>query len=77
MVDRRVEQKAARRIEWARETLAGLRALREEPSRENLIAFHELHARHLRAQGQPELADRADERARRLREPRPAPRTAR
>jgi hypothetical protein len=70
-VDREVEQKTARRIGWARETLAALRALRDEPSTENLIAFHELHAQHLRAQGQPGPAGRAEERARRLREDSP------
>jgi hypothetical protein len=58
---------------WARETLAALSAIRGEPSSKNLIAFHELHARHLRAQGQPERADRADERAQRLRKSRPSP----
>jgi hypothetical protein len=38
--------------------------LREEPSRENVAALHELHARHLREVGEHERADRADERAR-------------
>jgi hypothetical protein len=73
MVDREVEQTTARRTEWASETLAALSALREDPSSENLIAFHELHARHLREQGRPERADRADERAQRLRKGRPSP----
>jgi hypothetical protein len=68
LVDHEVEQTTARRIERASETLAALSALRAEPSSENVIAFHELHARHLRAQGESERADRADERARRLRE---------
>jgi hypothetical protein len=67
-VDRQFEHTALRRIEWARETLAALRTLQDEPSTENFIAFHELHARHLRAQGEPERAERAAERARRLRE---------
>jgi hypothetical protein len=52
------------RIARARETLAALLVLDRDPSLENIAAFHELHARHLREDGEFELADRADQRAR-------------
>jgi hypothetical protein len=56
------------RVARARETLAALRVLEENPSRENIAAFHELHAQHLREDGEFELAVRADARARAVRQ---------
>ena len=52
------------RIRQARETLAAIdRISGQPPSVENVIALHELHARHLRELGDEEGAARADERA--------------
>jgi len=52
------------RIRQARETLAAIdRIYGQPPSAENVIAFHELHARHLRELGDEQGAARADERA--------------
>jgi hypothetical protein len=56
------------RIARARETLAALLLLDRNPTRENIAAFHELHARHLREDGEFELAARADDRARAVRQ---------
>lgn len=55
------------RIRRARETLAILDQLLREPNAQNVAALHELHARHLREQGDDEGAARADERAARAR----------
>jgi hypothetical protein len=63
MADPEVEKRTTARIERARETLAMLRVLSQEPSHGNIAALHELHARHLRELGDYERADRADDRA--------------
>jgi hypothetical protein len=56
------------RIKHARETLAAIdRIYGEPPSAENVIALHELHARHLRELGDEQGAARAEERAERTR----------
>ena len=68
MADRDVEERIEARLERARQTLAMMELLREQPSHENIAAFHELHARHLRELGEDERADRADGRARAVRD---------
>jgi hypothetical protein len=52
-----------RRIRHAKQTAAVLDRLLREPTLDNVVAFHELHARHLRASGDEDGAARADERA--------------
>jgi len=64
LIDRELEEQAARRIVMASETLFALRRLREHRSSETLAEFHELHARHMRQRGNLLAADRADGRAR-------------
>jgi hypothetical protein len=64
MADRDVEERIEARLRRARETLAMMQALTQEPSHKNIAAFHELHARHLRELGEYARADRVDERAR-------------
>ena len=61
--ERGLELTAGARIRRARETLAILDLLVREPTAENVVALHELHARHLREQGDDDGAGRADERA--------------
>ena len=56
-----------RQIRHARETAALLERLRSDPTPQDVIAFHELHARHLRELGDEDAAARADERADRAR----------
>jgi hypothetical protein len=54
-----------RRIERAKETQAALARVNADPSRENIAALHRLHADHLREDGDPEGAARAEARAKR------------
>jgi sulfite oxidase len=53
----------AQRVRRAGETLAAVRLLQDNPSPANAVAFHVLHARHLREVGDEQAAARADERA--------------
>lgn len=64
MAEREVQERTKARIKRARETIAMIQLLRREPSRGNIAAFHELHARHLRELGEDQPAIRVDERAR-------------
>lgn len=64
MIDRELEEQAARRIETAGETLVALQRLREQRSAETLAEFHELHARQMRQRGDLAAADRGEGRAR-------------
>jgi hypothetical protein len=73
MTEREVGEQASSRIALAQETRAALTTLMENPTREKLAAFHELHAHHLREQGKYEAAARADERARAVRRRRSEP----
>jgi hypothetical protein len=55
------------RAQWIAATLDILRRAhpRNNPSAEDIAALHKLHARHERSHGRDELADVAEERARR------------
>ena len=57
------KQTPERRIRRARETTDVLKGLLREPTQEKVVAFHELHARHLRELGDEVAAARAEERA--------------
>jgi hypothetical protein len=63
MADRDLEERTKARLKRAKETLAMVQIVRQEPSHKNIAAFHELHASHLRELGEYERADRVDERA--------------
>jgi hypothetical protein len=63
MADRDVEERNKVRLRRAKETLAMMQVLTVDPSHQNVAAFHDLHARHLRELGDYERAARADERA--------------
>jgi hypothetical protein len=52
-----------RRIERAEETKAAIARVQADPSPDNIAALHRLHAQHLREDGDPEGASRAEERA--------------
>jgi hypothetical protein len=54
-----------RRIKRSQETLAAIERLRSDASPENAAALHRLHAEHLREDGDPAGAARAEERAKR------------
>jgi hypothetical protein len=55
------------RIRQSGETLDALDRISREPSPENIVALHELHARHMHELGDEEAAVRALERAERAR----------
>jgi hypothetical protein len=61
--DGKVERITDALVRRARETLAALVRIGRERSTENVAAFHELHARHLRELGDEEGAARAGVRA--------------
>jgi len=60
------ERDIQRRIARAEETKAALARVTAERSTENVAAFHRLHAEHLREDGDPEGAKRAEARADRV-----------
>ena len=68
---RRRKHFAARQIEMARETLVAIQMLREGRTRDSLAAFHELHAQHMRELGNEQAAERAEARARAVRQRHP------
>jgi hypothetical protein len=64
------EKTAQGRIRRARETAAVLERVLREPTPENIVALHELHALHSRELGDKDAAARADERSDHARQPR-------
>jgi len=60
------EDSTRRRIRQARETRAALARIEADRSRENIAAYHRLHARHLRENGDPARAAEAVARAERV-----------
>jgi len=67
-LDDEVEPFSQQRIRRARETVAALDRMAREHSAESVVAFHDVHARHLREVGDEPGAVRAEERARCVRE---------
>lgn len=60
------EDSSARRIRQARETRAALARIEADRSPENIAAYHRLHARHLRENGDLAAAAEAEARAARV-----------
>jgi hypothetical protein len=58
-----IQDLTSSRITQARETLAAIRTLQQNPTREAIAAYHRRHARHLRTESRYEMADRAEARA--------------